>query len=157
MKLPGFLENLFYVKPFQLKSGEVFKNNSSITYANSDDDRNFILVLCINKKILEFTKKYGEPLEVKEFHISSHGLKDWKDKVIKIKNIKTHGEICLPHETISKISSHLSNHKRYIQLNMDEIREIYKYCIHFERDFYKENYIDVNVNMNLGRQNHWLD
>lgn len=152
-----FIEKIFYVKPFIHQVNLVTSKKSSLYYITSSDNKELEIFIVINNKMLEINKKIGEDTEFKVFDISVEGLKDWTDRKRKILLMKKSAEISHSKELIEKLTYQINIQKRYVELDSKNTREIFRRIIHFEKDYYNQNIIEINANMSLGRQNHWLD
>lgn len=158
MKLPKFIENIFYVKPFCKQVKNVCSKHNSLFFVYSNDDKDLSIFVIINYKMLEITRDYKEQkITTKIFSVSDEGLKDWTNRKSKVILLKGQADISSEKDLIEKITHQLSFQKKHIQLKSEESVQIMREIIHFEKEYYQENVIDVNFSMNLGRQNHWLD
>lgn len=157
MGILKFIENIFYVKPFIHQVKLVTSKKSSLYYITSSDNKELEIFIVINNKMLEINKKIGEDTEFKVFDISDEGLKNWSDRKRKILLMKKTAEISHSKELIEKLTYQINIQKRYVELDSKNTREIFRRIINFEKDYYNQNIIEINANMSLGRQNHWLD
>lgn len=157
MSILKFIENIFYVKPFIHQVKLVTDKKSSLYYITSSDNKELEILIVINNKMLEIRKKIGEETEFKVFYVSKEGLRDWNDRKRKILLMKKSAEISHSKELIEKLTYQINIQKKYVELDSKSTREIFRKIIHFEKDYYNQNIIEINANMSLGRQNHWLD
>lgn len=152
-----FLEVPLWVIPFCNQINNLNKNSQCIFHVSSNDDKELLIQIIINKKILEITKSFNGKINHEILDVSKEGLKNWKDRKIKIKQLKIKAEISQPKNIIEYIAAQILIQKKYTKITSAERREIFRIITAFEKNFYKNNILDIDINMNLGKQNHWLD
>lgn len=158
MKLPQFIENIFYVKPFCMQTKNICNANQSLFYIYSDDDKNLNIFVIIENQLLEIHRDYSTQQITSEiFDISLKGLKTWKNRKNKILLMKKQADISTEKDLIEKITHQLSFQKKHIKLKSEDTIQIVRNILKFHREYYKNNVIEVNFSMTLGKQNHWLD
>lgn len=157
MKIPNFLEKILYVKPFIKQVNGICVKNYCLYYITSSDNKDLEIFLIINNKMLEISRKFGEETISKIWDISADGLEQWEDKKRKILLLKKEAQISHPKEVIEKLTYQINIQKKYIEINSLQTREIFNKIVFFEKPYYENNNIDVNVNINRGTENQWLD
>lgn len=147
------------MKPFIKKITELKAQDKAIIYVSSDNDRNLYITIAYDNNIFEFrysTKNPHAQTNLEVFLLEDNKMQ-WKNKYEKIKILKKDAETCSPKEIIEKIAVQVNIHKKYTQIDNASLVEIYKKICFVTESFCKNNQLDINVSMDLNRQNHWLD
>lgn len=157
MNLLKFWEVPFLILPFCAKINDLYEKGQFLYCVTSDDDKKLEITVIINKKMLEITKYFELPIKTEVFLVNKEGLQFWSDRKRKVYSLKSKAEISSSKSIIESISAQIKIQRKYTNLTSAERREIFRVITEFEKNVYSQNIIDVDINMSLGKQNHWLD